>query len=105
MINNSFKLFTLIVLLFLLLSCGDQDGEEWGETGTIYSIDFEVGLCWKIDGDNGITYELTQMYNEFNEFREEGLRVRFEFVDISDQWELYCSQEEHIIEITRIKKL
>lgn len=98
---RKYKLFILFFLLFFLtVSCEDGNNDEWGEKGTVSFVNVEGG-CWKIISDKGIHYELINLEEEY---KVDGLRIRFEF-EIYENQSSECQIGQLIIQIIRIEKL
>jgi hypothetical protein len=72
-----------VLLLFALISqsCTTDSGDNFVGTGTIVFLSFEGGF-YGIKSDDGKSYDPVNLPAEF---RKEGLRVRFELKELTDQ--------------------
>lgn len=90
----------LVLLLFVyFLGCTNESTDTFITTGTVVFLSFEGGF-YGIKGDDGKNYDPLTLSAEF---RKDGLRVRFEAKELTDQASFHMWGK--IIEIKRIEKL
>lgn len=83
----------------LAQSCTNESDNTFAITGTVVFLSFEGGF-YGIKGDDGRNYDPTNLADEF---RKEGLRVRFKAKELKDQASFHMWG--HLIEIVEIQKL
>lgn len=97
--------FVLIGLTMISGSGCDNDNDNWGQVGVVQFLDVG-GECWviKVEDDSvPAGYYYFELANLTDEFRVNGLWVRFEYV-LPDEWVSICMVGEGII-LTRIEEL
>ena len=103
--NNTKWIVGIITqILFIIASCSfigcdEERDEDWGEKGNVRFTWLEGG-CWFIQSDEGISHEPINLEQEY---KEDGLRIRFEY-ELEEGYRSYCRTGE-VIRITRIEKL
>ncbi|MEK6756891.1 MAG: hypothetical protein AABZ02_12130 [Bacteroidota bacterium] len=96
------RILDLAVLLTcsaLLLSCMTEDENSVKLTGTVIYVSLEGGF-YGIKGDDGKNYDPVNLPEEF---RKDGLRVRFEAKELKDRASFHMWGI--LIEIVSIQKL
>ncbi len=92
-------LLLITFCVVLAQSCTNESDNTFATTGTVVFLSFEGGF-YGIKGDDGRNYDPTNLANEF---RKEGLRVRFRAKELKDQASFHMWG--HLIEIAEIQKL
>jgi hypothetical protein len=71
----------ILVIVFVVSSCTTDIGDNFIGTGTIVYLSIEGGF-YGIKGDDGRSYDPVNLSNDF---RKDGLRVRFEAKELKGQ--------------------
>ena len=89
----------LIITGLLVSACTNESEDTFVSTGTVVFLSLEGGF-YGIKGDDGRNYDPMNLPVEF---REEGLRIRFEGKELTDRASFHMWGR--IIEIKHVEKL
>lgn len=92
---------SLVLGLATVLFLGPCDSDELPDTGVLRFVEIEGG-CWELQTE-GEDFEVLNLEEDFPEFAEDGLRVRFEG-EIRDDLATIC-QLGPDLELTELERL
>jgi hypothetical protein len=97
--REAFVLVALLVWCTAVYSCATVHGDKMNATGTVVFLPIEGGF-YGIQGDDGKKYDPANLPDEF---RKDGLRIRYEVKEVKGRAGVHMWGT--IVEIVHIEKL